>query len=170
VGVVVRRFQVPNLFDRALWSRAGWWRVSYLLPPERPPVLVLLFRDLAAGCSIFKAWLAALGEIDGDDLLRVAIIEDDAPGAAAVRFHLGFNVDAIAVAAARCGAFDVDDAATRDDAWCHMRVPHVGVFQPFLYSYEEHGRYLIVPATVEGSPVAVPYLGIGKQRLEFQKF
>ncbi len=162
----MRRFRIPNLFDRFLWGRAGWSRIDFIRPSERPPVLVLVFQDADAACEIFTRWLAALGEIDFEDLVRVAVVQEGAHGMFhTYHVHLSIDPRAVARAAARRGAFVVDDDNGDADVWCSMRAVHVGQVQLFQEDYEAHGRYLIVPATIDGGLAPVPRLGVGKQRL-----
>ncbi len=165
----MRRFRVPDLIDPELWSRAGWSRIAYIAPLDRPPVLVLVFNDLDIARAIFTTWNTTLGEIDFDDLVRVAIIEDDrSDGRAMCHVHLSIDPRSTSKAAARRGAHLVEQTDAHADVWCHM-LAAIGWLQRFRDHLDEHGRYLVVPGTIDGGLMAIPQLGIGKQRLEFRR-
>jgi hypothetical protein len=68
---------VSSVINIPLWDKAGWGGVFYTVAMddlEEPPGLGFIFKDGAAGRSIFEELLQKLGSKDKDDRLRISII------------------------------------------------------------------------------------------------
>ena len=82
--------QVSSVINIPLWNKAGWVGVFYIVAMDdfnEPPGLGLIFKDGAAGRSIFAELRQKLGRRDKDDRLRISIItgiDKDDPDAYAV--------------------------------------------------------------------------------------
>jgi len=68
-------YVVMSPIDKHLWDRAKWQGVLFLVPPEGPPVLAIVFEDGHAGQSIFRSWKEKWGKEDKNNELRLAIIK-----------------------------------------------------------------------------------------------
>jgi len=69
--------QVSSVINIPLWDKARWGGVFYILAIDdldEPPGLGLIFKDGAAGRSIFEELRKKLGPNDEDDRLRISII------------------------------------------------------------------------------------------------
>jgi len=89
-----RKRHIPDIIDIKLWNRAGWTGTFFLshAADELPPLLGLVFRDAAAGRLIFQSWRQKLGQVDMNEIIRVAIIEglDDAHS---YSVHIGIEME-----------------------------------------------------------------------------
>lgn len=67
---------ISSLIDVSLWDDADWNGVGYAMAQDFsiPPVLMLLFRNRAAGMRIFEQWKNRIGDKDKHELLRISII------------------------------------------------------------------------------------------------
>lgn len=159
---------LPKLIDERLWARAGWTGIAWAVPGDMP-VMAPLFTDPDAARAIFSGWRQVLGDVDHQELLRVAIIEGDvpslAPGYAA---HLGLDLDSARryLAGATEVAFDVTDS----DAWHRFPNPGSPHLRAFKQAYARVGRYFLMPAFLAaGGADFQPELAIGKTRLAFRQ-
>ena len=66
--------RVLSPIDTPLWDRARWGGTLIACRPDIPPILALAFKDGQAGQAIFQAWKERWGNVDKDEILRVAII------------------------------------------------------------------------------------------------
>ena len=85
------KLQMSKSFDVASkfcctkqWDSATWLATTYQWHPtsEMPPVMGLVFADWPKGIELFKSWVDAVGNVDAEDDLRVAILEGYMPGQA----------------------------------------------------------------------------------------
>jgi len=68
---------ISSVINIPLWDKAGWRGVFYVVAMDdldEPPGLGLIFKDGAAGRSIFEELRQKLGPKDKDDRLRISII------------------------------------------------------------------------------------------------
>lgn len=72
----VRHDQMENIsiIEAHLWDEAGWQGIAYLVAPNEPPVLAVMFTNEDKAKAIFKNWIELLGKEDDKDLMRVATI------------------------------------------------------------------------------------------------
>lgn len=147
---------VPDLVPAELFARAGWTSVVYLTPAERPPVVGLLFKDRNAAASIFALWRGRLGEIDVDDVVRIAVIQRDTPFDAS-----GYDV--------HISAGTLGDTCKAAGVWCRVASDGIPALRRFQVCLSVHRRYLLLPAVIASGGVEyMPYDGIGKQHLIFR--
>ncbi|MFC1823172.1 hypothetical protein ACFL9T_10730 [Thermodesulfobacteriota bacterium] len=69
--------RVFSLINTPLWNKAKWKATVYLHFPDAniPPLIAFGFKNERAGRAIFKEWQNRLGQVDKDELLRIAIIK-----------------------------------------------------------------------------------------------
>jgi len=72
----VRHDQMENvsIIEEHLWNEAGWEGIAYLVMPERPPVLAVMFTNEEKAKAIFRNWTDRFGREDKDEIIRVATI------------------------------------------------------------------------------------------------
>ena len=66
--------RVLSPIDTHLWDRAQWRAILFTFYAKVPPMLAIVFKDGEAGQAIFRAWKELWGEVDENDVLRLAII------------------------------------------------------------------------------------------------
>jgi len=147
-----------HLFEPTLWLRAAWINVTYMIPADSPPALGLVFDDLDLAMAIFTGWRHRLGPDDRCELLRLAIIEgamrDIPPG---YTVHLGTDAAADHEAVTSGAAITV--------ASCRVATAACPNLRRFKTAFEQHGRYLLVPAFISEGLEVVPPLAMGKAGL-----
>lgn len=67
--------QTISIIRERFWDEAKWLGAGYLVMPDRPPVLSILFNNIEAGKKIFTAWQEKFGQEDKDEKIRVAIVQ-----------------------------------------------------------------------------------------------
>lgn len=141
---------VNRLINPLFWDRADWIGVLFAVERSgaKPPVAALLFRNEAAGRTVFNDLISKIGADDPRGLLRVAIIEGDIPGQSpGYTMHIGPYLDNTAQEAI-AGAGD----ALQMDVVLVSRVCRVseGPASFGLPVFKEHlarfRRYRLVPA------------------------
>jgi hypothetical protein len=89
---------VSSVINIPLWDKAGWRGVFYIVAMydlDEPPGLGLIFKDGAAGRSIFEELRKKLGSEDADDRLRISIITGiDKDDPSAYELVVGTNLPA----------------------------------------------------------------------------
>ncbi len=72
----VRHDQMKNIsiIEEHLWDEAGWEGIAYLVMPNQPPVLAVMFTNEGKAKAIFKNWKDLFGREDKKDVMRVATI------------------------------------------------------------------------------------------------
>lgn len=156
--------RVFSLINIALWDRAGWRALVYLLDPEldRPPLLALGFTDPETARSIFKGWLGKLGRVDIDDRLRLSIVTGvDKRHPHSYKAVIGMNPK-----------FPSEDFAGRRlvlvSRICQMDPPDSKNLDGFLGRFKRVGRYFLLPASWPQDteqPEVFFDLAIGKREL-----
>jgi len=162
--VTHRDQRVFSLINIALWDRAGWRALVYLLDPEldRPPLLALGFTDPETARSIFKGWHGKLGRVDIDDRLRLSIVTGvDKRHPHSYKAVIGMNPK-----------FPSEDFAGRRlvlvSRICQMDPPDSKNFDGFLGRFQRVGRYFLLPASWPRNteqPEVFFDLAIGKREL-----
>lgn len=135
---------VHTVINQHLWDRANWRGTAYMsFGPEYPPVIGLMFEDIAFGKQIFKKWQEEIGREDKDELIRVSIlkgIEQDDPLHYVV--HVSANFDALKKTATD-GVF--------------VSISRLNTMEPtssqnldrFLEDYNRAGCYFLVPVEMK---------------------
>nr|SPS05227.1 conserved protein of unknown function [Candidatus Nitrotoga fabula] len=72
----VRHDQMENvsIIEEHLWNEAGWEGIAYIVFPDRPPVLAVMFTNEEKAKAIFHNWTDRFGREDKDEVIRVATI------------------------------------------------------------------------------------------------
>jgi hypothetical protein len=139
---------VSGLIDHELWDKAKWRNgVSYLYNATGglPPIFTVLFEDLQLGQEIFKELIKKIGFVDGNERLRLSIVEGDVPNQKSGYFvTIGENADAT------YKLFDTNDQV--EFVALSLRIQKVYLrggsdnLAMFKKEYEKYGCYYIVPA------------------------
>ncbi|MFA6421944.1 MAG: hypothetical protein WCV92_00870 [Candidatus Buchananbacteria bacterium] len=74
---LLRHDQIKNIsiIEDHIWNDAGWEGVAYLVHPEQPPVVALMFTNEEKAKVIFSNWVGLFGREDKDDIIRVSVIQ-----------------------------------------------------------------------------------------------
>ncbi len=72
----IRHDQMENIsiIEAHLWDEAGWEGIAYLVAPDEPPVLAVMFTNEDKAKAIFKNWQELLGKEDPENRMRVTTI------------------------------------------------------------------------------------------------
>lgn len=72
----VRHDQMENvsIIEEHLWNDAGWQGIAYMVFPDRPPVLAVMFTNEEKAKAIFRNWTDRFGREDKDEIIRVVTI------------------------------------------------------------------------------------------------
>lgn len=137
--------QVMSPINIKLWDKARWCGTLFAMAEQPPPILGLMFQDFLAAQSIFAAWRAKWGSEDVEDALRIVIITGiSAQHPAHYAIAIGPNIS----------------QAVKSDTKVFMSVSRINRMTPetsknldlFLVNYRRFGGYLLVPASMGGSP------------------
>ncbi len=148
-------YEVPRLIDRTLWTSAQLAGVAFLTPKGGPPGLGIIFTGSIAGLRIFDGWRRDLGEVDADELLRVAIVEGTIAGKPP-GYTLTIGVDLTSVAA-KLADRSLDGLSYDVDAPSSVRrrmntppsgSPHLMAWKPL---FAAAGEYALVPVVDVGN-------------------
>jgi hypothetical protein len=157
-----RQIQTVSLIREAIWNEAEWRGVGFAISPDPSvrPILALLFENAEAGMKIFNGWHDELGDVDGGDRLRIAILRNirrDKPHW--YRIVIG-NDPASALAA--------------DGVKNVVMVSRIHTMNPdssenlerFIGAYEKAGNYILTQARLNGSQIHFAATnGISKKRI-----
>lgn len=74
---LLRHNQIKNIsiIEDHIWDGAGWEGVAYLVHPEQPPIVALMFTNEEKAKAIFNNWINLFGREDKDDNIRVSVIQ-----------------------------------------------------------------------------------------------
>jgi len=74
---LLRHDQIKNIsiIEDHIWDDAGWQGIAYLVHPEQPPIVALMFTNEEKAKAIFNNWIGLIGREDKDDTIRVAVIQ-----------------------------------------------------------------------------------------------
>ena len=133
---------ISSVIRAQLWDEAEWGGVGSLVTvgDKLPPVLFLLFRNLKAARSIFRAWEGEFGDEDTSDRIHVGIVRGVSKSDPHIyRVVIGANMAAdLQVSRAK---YAVSMYRMKE-----MRPASHAKLDRFLASYAKVGRYLIAPA------------------------
>lgn len=127
----------------SLWGSAMWVASSYMFHPtlEAPPIMGLVFADWRQGVNVFRVWVDAVGNDDGEDDIRVAILEGDLPGATP-----GYTVR---ISPSLHEFLDADDPDRNQIGQAVRMHPQMGNAPDMMPRFKEqaakHGEYMIAP-------------------------
>lgn len=154
-------FRTLSLIREPLWNKASWRGFGYVVIPDAPPILTIVFTERDPATRIFSLWRHELGKIDESDLLRISIIRRiDNRHPHHYRVVIGSNVEH--VNGQQAAAFA---AMSRIQT---MLPESSQTLDSFLQVYREVGAYLIAPAVVDKSgeyPELIDDMGILKREL-----
>ncbi len=157
-------YRTVSPIDVRKWDAAGWSGVFYMVSPGNPnfpPVMGIAYENMEAGEAIFRGLRDRFGMDDINDELRIAIIRGiQTSNSHAYGVSVGANLEKLP---SRQG--EIIGFGSRN----HVLTPSTSEnLNRFLYSFHEHGRYLLVPAKFNGAAVAPEpniELAIGKHEL-----
>lgn len=137
-----RSIATLSLIRSAIWDKAEWQGVGYLISAVDIPIMALVFRNSSAARAIFTHWNHELGKVDVNDSLRIVIIT---------------NIDKSHPYSYRVmTTSEINDAISRgyrsihNVARIHTLTPSSGQnLRVFMDAYNEAGEFLLAPATVD---------------------
>lgn len=141
--------------NHPLWQEAYWLATTYQFHPlsEAPPIVGFVFADIDKGVQLFRTWIDDWGNVDGEDEIRLAIIEGDVPG-----LEHGYSIHLSAT-----------ELITGQGTWQRMypEVDTPNMLQHFLSEYEIHQEFMIAPVilTEDEMPQIDVERGIIKRKL-----
>ena len=160
--------RVLTPIDMPLWNRAQWRGTVFEWSPMpgSPLILAIGFEGEEAGNEIFRAWKVRWGNIDKDNMIRVAIItglSERKPADYAVA--IGPNLRHMAETGKK--AFRVVSRINRMSPTSSMNLDN------FVAAYRETGSFFLAPVLLSTSRqiVGVPslQLAIAKQQLDIRE-
>jgi len=133
--------QTISIIREPYWDEAKWLGVGYLVIPngKTPPVLSILFENIAAGKKIFAAWKKKFGGRDKEEQIRVTIIRGiDQDNIYNYRVAIGSNIKQ--PGQERGGRFVASVSRL------HTMTPQSSLnLQNFINAYETFRCYLLAP-------------------------
>jgi len=73
------RMRVESVVHVPVWDKARWRGVLYMTAEAVPPVMLLIFTDLAAADEIWLGWSHAFGKVDESERIRVSVVRQVDP-------------------------------------------------------------------------------------------
>lgn len=156
--------KILSLINIPLWDKAQWGGTLYMCYPGKEPILGLAFRNAEAGIQIFKGLHSRIGQVDEREQLRISIIKGiDKKHPASYSVIISSNDNLVTRSKPRYLYF-----VTRSN---RMDPPDLGNLEMFLQSYNQMGRYIIMPAYIKDGaqlePLWKPW--IGKRQLNIRE-
>lgn len=140
-----------SLIRDALWNKARWRGISWLVFEDSPPWMVLGFTNLEAAVAILDNLVKDIGSEDPTNRLRVSIIRGiSSRNPTHYRVVIGSNVDPakfkkLGMMGSRVHTMEPSSTVYRDK---------------FLEAYEEVGQFLLGVAVIDpDNPKPVPPVG-----------
>ncbi|MYA88478.1 MAG: hypothetical protein F4X97_08520 [Boseongicola sp. SB0662_bin_57] len=151
--------------DVQKWDKAKWYATLFMRSPPgpdmQPPMLGLVYKNLAAAKDIFRSWRKRYGDDDFKDDLKITIVRGisrDRPAAYAVM--VSPNPDNVPLS---------DENVLGFVSRFHRMYPNsTQNLDQFLAEYARHGRYVLMPAHMpneQAAPKPIFDLPIGKRDL-----
>lgn len=164
--------QFQSFIDIPLWDKAGWKGVGYLVMPDEsaPPCIGFIFENNVAGKQIFTDLRKRVGEEDYYEEIRVSIIEGDIPGELP-GYSVHISSDPIHTVRR---AKDNGQELTVEGVVVVSRVhrmnpnpnsPHLSNFKK---SYQQHGKYLLIPMSMGRTLTPHFDFCVGKREIHFR--
>ena len=64
-----------SVIREPFWDEAKWLGAGYLVAPDNPPILSILFTNIEMGKKIFSAWQEKFSQEDKDEEIRISIVQ-----------------------------------------------------------------------------------------------
>lgn len=137
-----------DLVANPLWEEALWLATTFQFHPngEGPPTLGLVFGDWTRGVEIFRGWVEAVGHLDENDDLRLAVLRGDVAGQTpGYTLRLSATLDEY---------LDGDTDRSARVGQVNRMHPQSGSRGPgeeadllgrFLREHEKHGEFMLAP-------------------------
>lgn len=155
--------QVTSIINLPLWDEAGWSGTGVaLFDASQPPILAFSFRNMDAGSKIFEEWRARVGEVDTDELIRIAVIRGLSR---ANPSHYAVTVGRSVGSIERQHPHKMLLMLSRIN---RMEVQSSQNLDMFLDVYDRQGRFALVPMKMRGQPQVTDFrfdLAIMKREL-----
>lgn len=145
--------RVLSPINLPIWDQAGWGGAVYGWSGSTPPLMGLMFRNMAAASQIFAEWSARFGQADKDDDLRIAIITGISkanPSHYAV--IIGPNIDRIERSLGTSKTFVLVSRINR------MAPENNKNLNAFLKEFDKYGAYYLMPVKLPDKPGELPNL------------
>ncbi|MBX3389164.1 MAG: hypothetical protein KF691_06875 [Phycisphaeraceae bacterium] len=150
-----------SVIHEDLWNKAGWSGIGYIWESSNaaPPMMGLIFRDIASGRQIFAEWIQRWGRVDANDDLRVVIVrgvstEDPAS------YRVGIGPKRELGPKGGRGYWVVNSRSHQMHPSSHFNL------NEFLGAYHKHGTYLLVPVDGRTGSLSVPETDHGIEKHE----
>ncbi len=150
-----------SIIKAHLWDQAAWKGVMYYVPPDRPPILALMFENKSASEKIFMDWQKRFSREDKDEIIRLAMLRGvSKKNPSWYRAVIGTNFESIKLKTDRLIIMSrihtMNPESTKN-------------LDGFVESYKKFGVYLLAPAHIDPSkdfPDINVKLGIVKRKFE----
>lgn len=140
----VRHDQMENIsiIEEHLWNDAGWEGIAYLIIPDRPPVLAVMFTNEEKAKAIFRNWTDRFGREDKDEVIRVATIMGFTKANPLwYKFIISTNMG---------DPKDLKGKLILNAGRTHTMTPQtLNNLNGFIESYDRWGYYLIAPSFIK---------------------
>ena len=154
-----------SVIRESFWDNAKWLGAGYLVMPDRPPVLSILFNNIESGKKIFTAWQEKFGREDKDEEIRVAIVQDiDKTNPLHYVVGIGSSL--------KLGEHKGNPRFVVSPTRRHTMTPHtLENLDNFKKAYSYFGYYLLAPGLIgtDGLPDILFKYGILKKEIYFRK-
>lgn len=146
--------KVFSVIDTALWDKAQWGGVGFLVSPELPLGIFLAYRNGDAGKQIFEDWIKRFGKIDHAEEINLTIIQGvDRDNPFWYRVHISKKLD--------------KDNSSTDKLMlsvsrCHEMQPHDSKnLTVFINGFNHLKQYTLFPASFKSDDTIEPYVELG---------
>jgi hypothetical protein len=75
------QMRLASVIHLPMWDRAVWFGVGYMAWENRPPMLLLLFKEPNAAAEIWAGWQHEFGKVDMGEQIRVSLVRHVSPDA-----------------------------------------------------------------------------------------
>lgn len=150
-----------SVIHESLWNKAGWSGIGYIWESSNaaPPMMGLIFRDIASGRQIFAEWLQRWGKVDTNDDLRVVILRGVSTEKPA-SYRVGIGPKRDLSPEGRSGYWVVTTRFHEMHPSSHFNL------NEFLAAFHKHGKYLLVPVDGGTGSLSMPNTDYGIEKHE----
>ena len=137
-----------SMIDIPTWDKAKWKGAGFLIGDLPLPTLMLPFTNESSARKIFQDWIKALGSVDKNDDIRIALVEGDVPHEPAGYFILiGTNLDEAIKRANKSGLKNDELMIMNVQRFIRANpTDNFAAYKTFRKIYESQGEYYLIPA------------------------
>jgi hypothetical protein len=146
-----------SFIDIEKWDAAGWTATAFLHDPSgrHPPLLGVVFDDIAAGKQIFSDWLHRLGDVDRYEELRISIVEGEILGEEP-GYSVHFSSDPAHTeecARAKGPQLEIEAAIVLSRFMRMTPAPGSPHLRRFKQEFTKHKRFFVIPVSSDVKPL-----------------